>query len=89
MKQTLFAKNNETMEELLIRKFRIKYIDHNPAFINDPWVKENLALQKEAASSVASSTLRASRIGQLIQDKYGQQSHTRKFSGNFNKPSYT
>ena len=28
----LFEKNNETVEEMLVRKFKAKYIDNNPAF---------------------------------------------------------
>ena len=30
--QKLFDKNKETVEEMLVRKFRTKYIDNNPAF---------------------------------------------------------
>lgn len=63
MKQTLFAKNNESMEEMLIRKFRQKYIDSNSAFVHDSWVKE---AKIELLSTV--SSLRASRLG-IIETK--------------------
>ena len=33
--QKLFDKNKETVEEMLVRKFRAKYIDSNPAFQQD------------------------------------------------------
>ena len=33
--QKLFNLNKETVEEMLIRKFRTKYIDTNPAFAKD------------------------------------------------------
>ena len=33
--QKLFNQNKESVEEMLIRKFRTKYIDNNPAFAKD------------------------------------------------------
>ena len=37
-RSSLFVFNKESMEDMLTRKFRLKYIDNNPAFANDPWV---------------------------------------------------
>ena len=33
----LFNRNKETVEDLLARKLKLKYIDRNPAFAEDAW----------------------------------------------------
>ena len=37
----LFNRNKETVEDLLVRKLKLKYIDNNPAFFNDAWANKH------------------------------------------------
>ena len=37
----LFNRNKETVEDLLVRKLKLKYIDRNLAFADDPWLAHN------------------------------------------------
>ena len=33
----LFNRNKETLEDLLVRKLKLKYIDNNPSYFDDTW----------------------------------------------------
>ena len=38
---TLFNRNKETVEDMLVRKLKLKYIDRNMAFAEDAWALQN------------------------------------------------
>ena len=40
---TLFNRNKETVEDMLVRKLKLKYIDRNMAFAEDAWALQNRA----------------------------------------------
>ena len=37
----LFNRNKETVEDMLVRKLKLKYIDRNMAFAEDAWALQN------------------------------------------------
>ena len=39
----LFNRNKETVEDMLVRKLKLKYIDRNMAFAEDAWALQNRA----------------------------------------------
>lgn len=47
---SLFTKNKESIEQLLTRKLKLKYLDNNPAFHGDPWMVKNREVQFDLAA---------------------------------------
>ena len=58
----LFNRNKETVEDMLVRKLKLKYIDRNMAFAEDAWALQNRADDQSIMSKSQLSFMKTANI---------------------------